>query len=916
MKKILKIFVVGAIAALLGIIIGCSAFAADFSKEAFDAGFVQVNYSANPVGTVLNKNFNVVDSKSGLTGHELLRNSIYQDISYSMDLMISGLGKYDYEANATFGISSMYTELARDFTQRGLLFYNDKAIGLKIARANNITAASSSHPGLTVPSTNWARFCEHEFAEDIISDKDATNIFVEGHNWLVFTVNNAQYSYELKGNQSALLKEVRAALFEAYLPYSFAIYEYAGANDVSKLSATELSDKNLVLSYFIHPLVGVIPCNLDNNGTLKIIDSYTDYASYFYGSTDAMYSYSEIAKSFISMYSDFSDTKAVLIGAGSTDRVKGAGTDFYKAQYNCFFMGVSEIEKFMYANGTTYSVYGFNLHPDYMTWALKMYSRNNEDVIDGYLSVSSSLDTKLTNQTSNGSEKQFVHSLNYTTRSGSMVSMKATKLIHTMYPVVTISEWKSSDVFGIYSAYDLLEKGYSSRLSVYLGKSGYRSEYKDTGKFFYKQLFGSATGASYITGYGGKDAASITLGTNTVDIAKSTLTRSFYIDISTGKLYTVGNCFPCQYLLCSTSNTLSYNFGNSFMTFASGNLLYNYVEFSNPVDLGNLYISRVNGITYPGFYCSGASKSPSDGENHSLEPAALFDVVIPSVYGECIRDNWTLEYSNATGQKTKTQVTFYVSTGRKVSFNFDNAISMDLANMNGVVKYTNSDSAASGLYFSSTGRVSTANTSNISMTYIMLKDGPSIVLSSDYIQESGLLNWLETSSASAYMSNNVKYSGYTADLLYKRLTSKGVTLNPGASEDEQARYDDIASELSGNNANSVLNIVLTFISFMGLILMVYACALVIAYYIDIFNTVSDVSILNIITFGNCRAVHSKEDLADLGITDPKEKRKYCTQFSIIGRWALTMGFGILLFASNQVYISILRLYMWLTSLVG
>lgn len=937
MKKILKIFVVGAIAALLSIIMSCSAVAVTFSKDAFDAGYVQVALSVDPVGTILSSTLSAVDKSTGLTGYELLRNSIYQDVSLSMESLTSALGKRSYKANAGAGISSLYSELAKELSRKGIVYSNERAkIGLSTVKSNSIMQGSTLYPGLTIPSSSWASVCDKLYASTgslITGESSSTSKL---GNWLIFTVNNSQYAYPLGvegGSRDTLLPYIQRALFEAFLPYSFAIYEYSDSSEITKLNNVDLNEDNLRLSYLIHPLVGVIPCNIVDDTKTTSINTVIDYMNFFYPSDGSMETYSDTCKDFISSYRTYikDSLSAMVIPLAANDKsatlLKSRISNLYNSKYTCFFMGTAYIDNYMQVakKGTLleerewYGTYGFNLHLDYITWALRVYSKSG-GTPTGYATVTNSLDNKLTQKTnesvSDGVTKSFVDSVNFVNRTGTSVNLKPVKLVHTLYPLVTISEWNSSDIFGIYSAYDLTAKGTSSKLGVYLSGTGYHAKFLSDGKFNFKQLFGSASGASYITGYKEDNPTDITLNDNVISISNSTLTKSFYIDIMTGKVYTIGNNYPTQRLGWATDNPDIPLSNYTYIPLSSHNLLYSYVEFASNVDLGNLYISQVSGVTYPGYYCNNTTTLRKGKTEYYVEPASVFNVVVPSTYMECIKDVWTLSYTNAVGQTTSSRVTFYVGTGRKVSFNYDNAASMDLYNTNGVVRYENSDSATSGVYYNSDGRVSTTSKSNLKMNYIMLKDGPAIVLNNDYVQDSEILNWLETSAASEYMSNNVKYSGYTADLLYKRLTSKGVTLNPGASEDDQARYDDIATELSGKNANSVMDIVLTFISFVGLILMVYACALVIAYYIDIFNTVSDVSILNIITFGNCRAVHSKEDLADLGITDSKEKRKYCTQFSIIGRWALTMGFGILLFASNQVYISILRLYLWLMSLVG
>lgn len=922
MKKILKIFVVGAIAALLGIIMGCSASAIEFNT---------IEIGPNAKGTIVDALY--PDAKSGMTFEELVESSIYQDVSYFMDMWVSSLEKNTFAVNSSKGMSILYKSLAEDLTHKGI------AISAKTRNVLGVTETSAkkvefldyknprSVPGLVIPSTSWASVIDNYLRDYFISgdEADLVPISSDSHAWLNFCVNNSVYSYQLYYTDaqahdiysssvtgahcseiamSDMASAVRNGVYKALSPYAFIIYEYKSDKHPEKLSSSTLTADNLVPAYLIHPLCGVVP--LDDFVTRFNADSL--WVQYDKSAVESFASWYD--KYIVTLTDSESDAK-LLSDCGSDDSV----LDFYIDDSSGGVLGTTFIQDYASAGSTSLNLHGFILHPDYITWAMRAYSRaDKNNSIVGFSNVPTSLDTALSNKL-----RLYDMDLTFINNKGVKVTYNMTKLVHTLYPVATIAAWRCTDTYGIYS-YEL-KGGMGSRVSTILDKKGCRPSltYESAGYAYY-QLFGSHyTSHSYESNVGSATDVTITLENNNIPIKTVKYTDGLYLDIMTNKLYKVSDeQYACQYARCtySDSNYAKGALNAAYITFNSAGLLYDYTEMDIDGSVfGTPYIAKVDGAFYPSDYviCSKFKLTGDTVKRADFNPVTS---VVVSTFNEAVVDNWTVSVTNATGQAEKYKVKFYVCTGRKVAFDYANVAAMNLVDTNGAVKYVNSDTAAAGVYFNTGGRVSTTSSDDLKMKIVMLRDGPAIVLSDDYVQESGLLNWLETSAASSYMSSNVSYSGYTADLLYKRLTSKGVTLNPGASEDDQARYDDIATELSGKNASSVMNVVLTFISFVGLILMVYACALVIAYYIDIFNTVSDVSILNIITFGNCRAVHSKEDLADLGITDPKEKRKYCTQFSIIGRWALTMGFGILLFASNQVYISILRLYLWLMSLVG
>lgn len=960
MSKIWRLLVVGIITALTGIIIGCSASAAEY---------VQVRVGRNPSGTVISGNLSDIEPKSGLTGFELIRNSIYEDISYGMDFWMNSIDKNTASANASWGTSVIYSAIADDAEKRGVLPYSNDVNVVPEAslstekRVSLVAPTRRYYPGLSMPSLAWASYFESSTlfsssstarADGLIWGNNYSSDLDKEARYLIFTSGTAVYSYPLCDTvyadskfQKEFVQIMQVALFDAFTPYASVIYTYSNSDAYVLRSASSLClDENLTPAYIIHPLVGIIPCNgrYASDDKDYLIQSRADYFAVFYGyrySDNATasplglskilgetssknisnkydvsnYTYKSytnkihlLVKEYISASQSVkSSTSLANLFNNSTSKNSAYAryAEYLTSDINCYFWGTQFVsDAFMDEQAKKTSIHAFIISPDYIQWVYKVRSTDTRNSLVGLYGVDAS---KV--------KSSVLSSISMSKMKSTTVSLSPTRYIYSLTPLAGITQWKPTNVFGVYT--DTLQEGNpNSLLSIWINEGLSSMEYVDTKSkgldvgYGYTYLYGSSKGYSYSSNV----SEDLTLEDgSSINVEMANFNCPYYVDILTGKLYKPTTDAFGLLGVCDVKARPNASVGlSSAYSFAMQGLGMTYVS-ADDVYVSNLYVAKAKGVSPRKNYGSGIFINDSTKERYCVGDTWI-NVAVSGSYSECIQDEWKDKRTTTTGKTSESSIVFYLGTGRTVTFNLDNAKSIDLISTNGTVKYTNTDTEASGSYYNIDGRISTANPSELKYKIIILNEEPAIVLGSSYVQDSSVLDWLETNAASSYMSKYVAKTGYTADLLYKRLTSQGVTINSSASLDDYQRYEDISLELEGDNSNSIIQTVLTAISFVGLLLMVYACALVIAFYIDIFNTVSSISILNIITFGACKAVQSKQDLEYMGITDRKEQRKYCTRLTIMYRWAGAMLLGILFFASNKVYILVLRLYTWLMQL--
>ena len=770
------------------------------------------------------------------------------------------------------------------------------------------------------------------------------------YTYLNYSVNGVTYALYLpndkgKENLSVIVRDIRIqfykALAESLIDYTYVIYTFNDSG-VQFSDLSTLNTSNLRPLYVISPVFGAIPWNTEWHGWSDFLKSIYTYATY---DTSSMNGEIQLDDSEI----HYKDYIHWLVSETGIDKDKGLA--FFKQSHTNYFQGFWLTTKDD-EGWEDYPIVGFFVHPD---WIAFSSSINRPGVVTGLVEL-----------TGDKKPSQLFASQTF---AGSSTSATERAFLSYMMPIAYVDSWKtlkdtssngaSAYNLGVYTAswksvQDTTSTLTSLRYSYGVALSGSTglTDLKDSRTFrlsylnsyllgnnviYYNNNLGISTNDDgTIISYSDADYGEQLVDGLEIKIGCNIFSTKYYYNVSDNCVYRPSRTLNIKGYSTSLSARgylgtfekepdlmLDNNcklvrvkaippFNNVSMYYIGEGLEYNKdpeTEFINSQSsIGTTAYSQTEDII----------ELNSDNNfvlDDKVAPELL--VVVPTVYTECYRDTVKERSTDITdGSITTKSIVFYVPLGRHVAFDFNNYLSMDMLNANGTLAYKEGGTYASGAYYNTKGRILSSDNKNIYMNCIMLKDGPAIIINPAYIEESGLMTWLDTAEASAYLASNVKATGYTANFLRSRLMSDGAKMSDVTAVDDLTRLEEIADELEGNKEINILDVALTLIGFVGILLMVYACLLVITFYIDLFNGITSWSLLGLITLGKLKAIQSKNDLDDLGITDPKERRKYVTRASIIVRWAIAMGFGLLLFASNQIYVWVMSLFTWISQMLG
>lgn len=134
--------------------------------------------------------------------------------------------------------------------------------------------------------------------------------------------------------------------------------------------------------------------------------------------------------------------------------------------------------------------------------------------------------------------------------------------------------------------------------------------------------------------------------------------------------------------------------------------------------------------------------------------------------------------------------------------------------------------------------------------------------------------------------------------------------------DEQKRVDSIITELGNDASDKKWGWVFTIVSFIGILMIVYSMALIIAFYIDIFNTFVGFSLIGFLSGGRLYAVSSKSELESLRQMDNSKTHKYISHKEIWLIFAVGIMASALLMSGKSVYLIIIKMFKWILSLFG
>lgn len=131
---------------------------------------------------------------------------------------------------------------------------------------------------------------------------------------------------------------------------------------------------------------------------------------------------------------------------------------------------------------------------------------------------------------------------------------------------------------------------------------------------------------------------------------------------------------------------------------------------------------------------------------------------------------------------------------------------------------------------------------------------------------------------------------------------------------EQKSVDRITAELSNESNSARWSMVFTITALLGILLIVYSMALLIGFYIDIFNVFSEISVLGLLSFNSLMGVSSEAEKRGINKENGKTAVKVISHKDI---W-LIFGLGIIfstLLLNGQAFLGlIIKIFNWVISL--
>lgn len=176
-----------------------------------------------------------------------------------------------------------------------------------------------------------------------------------------------------------------------------------------------------------------------------------------------------------------------------------------------------------------------------------------------------------------------------------------------------------------------------------------------------------------------------------------------------------------------------------------------------------------------------------------------------------------------------------------------------------------------------------------------------------YLNDPDLISWLKTDTAQSLTYVN-------ADALLSKILGDFSGGLEKLSYEDWKRMQEIKAFLQGEKDMWIVHVMNIMSILMGVGLIVFAVLFMMAYWVDIFNTFSKVSILEMVSFGNMYPVAEKDTIEML--PDRGGKVKYVTFKDVLILGLIMIAIGIL-FMNSEVLVSfIVDIYNYIMYLLG
>ena len=133
--------------------------------------------------------------------------------------------------------------------------------------------------------------------------------------------------------------------------------------------------------------------------------------------------------------------------------------------------------------------------------------------------------------------------------------------------------------------------------------------------------------------------------------------------------------------------------------------------------------------------------------------------------------------------------------------------------------------------------------------------------------------------------------------------------------DQERRIDEINKDRDRREDEARWQWVYIILSLSGILVLIYSLLLILFYYIDLFNSVTEVSLLHKLTFGRMYPVGSKDNIEHLRLESSKDGPIYATHVTIWSTFVFGVLSSALLLNMRTVVILFLNLTNWFSSLL-
>lgn len=176
-----------------------------------------------------------------------------------------------------------------------------------------------------------------------------------------------------------------------------------------------------------------------------------------------------------------------------------------------------------------------------------------------------------------------------------------------------------------------------------------------------------------------------------------------------------------------------------------------------------------------------------------------------------------------------------------------------------------------------------------------------------FINDQSLIQWL--SSDNAISLTNIK-----AEELYEKITGVFSIGDGKISYDDWQKIQKIKERLSADRQGTLAFFIRVTALIFGILLIIYSLLLMLAYWIDIFNSFFDFSLLNVMTFMRLYPVTSSDDITYLRSTNGDVK--YVTFIDMLKIMLVGCFIGTLFLTYTPILTFFFNIYFYVTTHLG